>query len=95
MYNRDKYLKKKYGISLKKYNSMLKAQKYRCAICGKHQRDENQALAVDHDHRSGMVRGILCCYCNSRILKYLGDDTVRAAGLVKYLSKWLKKLKKI
>ena len=94
MYNRDKYLKRKYGISLKKYNSMLRAQKYRCAICSKHQRDEKRNLCVDHNHKiSGAkaVRGLLCNYCNSRLLKYLGDDIVRAKGLVKYLSKWLKK----
>ena len=94
MYNRDKYLKYKYGISLKKYNSMLRAQRYCCAICGKYQHDEKRNLCVDHDHRSGMVRGLLCLYCNSRVLKYLGDNPVRARGLVRYLQKWLKKLKK-
>lgn len=93
-YNRDAYLKRKYGISLKKYNSMLRAQHYCCAICGKHQRDESRNFACDHDHRSGLVRGILCNYCNSRVLKYLGDDPIRAAGLVRYLQRWLKKLKK-
>lgn len=95
-YNRDKYLRRKYGISLKKYNSMLKTQKYRCGICGKHQRDEKKALAVDHDHKmtgAKAVRGLLCNYCNSRILKYLGDDKKRAQGLVKYLQCWLRKSK--
>lgn len=93
-YNRDRYLKRKYGISLKKYNSMLRAQKHCCAICGKHQCDEKRNFCVDHCHRTGMVRGLLCLYCNSRVLKYLGDDPVRAAGLVRYLQRWLKKLKK-
>lgn len=94
MYDRNKYLKRKYGISLKKYNSMLKAQKYCCAICGKHQREEKRNFCVDHDHKmSGakVIRGLLCLYCNSRILKYLGDDRNRARGLVRYLQKWLRK----
>lgn len=96
-YNRDTYLKRKYGISLKQYNRMLHTQKYCCAICGKHQRDEKRNFAVDHSHKmvgAKSVRGLLCNFCNSRVLKYLGDDPIRAAGLVKYLSKWLKKLKK-
>ena len=97
-YNRNKYLQKKYGISLKQYNTMLRKQKYRCAICGKHQRDEKRNFCVDHNHKiqgAKAVRGLLCNYCNSRLLKYLGDDPVRAAGLVSYLQKWLEGTKSI
>lgn len=73
---------------------MLRAQKYRCEICGKHQDDEGRNFCVDHNHKiSGAkaVRGLLCLYCNSRILKYLGDNPVRAQGLVKYLIKYFPK----
>lgn len=94
-YNRDKYLKKKYGISLKQYKRMLKQQGYKCAICGKHQKDESRNFAVDHCHKTKIVRGILCNYCNSRLLKYLGDDLIRAKGLMEYLKKWLKKVSKL
>jgi len=87
-YNRDAYLKRKYGISLRKYNSMLRKQGNCCEICGKHQKDEKRNFAVDHNHRSGKVRGILCNYCNSKVLKYLGDDPVRAIGLANYLYKY-------
>lgn len=93
-YNRNRYLQKKYGISLKQYNSMLKRQKCRCAICGKHQDDAIRNFSVDHCHRTGIVRGLLCIYCNSRILKYLGDDIPRAKGLIKYLQKWIKVVEK-
>ena len=93
MYNRDRYLKKKYGISLKQYNKMLKAQKYRCAICGKHQDDEVRNFAVDHSHRTGQIRGLLCNYDNSRLMKYLRDNRKRAKGLVMYLQHWLKNTK--
>lgn len=89
-YNRDRYLRKKYGISLRNYNAMMRRQKGCCEICGKHQRDENRALAVDHNHKTKQVRGLLCCYCNSRVLKYLGDDDVRARGLAKYLMKYFR-----
>lgn len=94
-YNRDKYLKKKYGISLKQYNYMLKRQGYKCAICGKYQKDERRNFAVDHCHRTEIVRGILCNYCNSRLLKYLGDDIPRAKGLVRYLKRWILKVSKL
>jgi DNA-directed RNA polymerase subunit RPC12/RpoP len=94
-YNRNKYLKKKYGISLKQYKGMLKRQGYKCAICGKHQKDEKRNFAVDHCHKTKLIRGILCNYCNSRLLKYLGDDLIRAKGLMEYLKKWLKKVSKL
>lgn len=93
-YNRDNYLKKKYGISLKQYSHMLKQQRYKCAICGKSQKNEKRNFAVDHCHKTGIVRGILCNYCNSRLLKYLGDDLVRAKGLMEYLKRWIKKVSK-
>ena len=94
-YNRDKYLKKKYGISVYQYNKLLKQQKRCCAICGKNQKGERRNFAVDHCHKTGIVRGILCNYCNSRLLKYLGDDIPRAKGLVRYLKKWILKVSKL
>ena len=90
-YDRDKYLRRKYGISLRNYNGMMRRQKNRCEICGKHQRDEKRAFAVDHNHKlkgSKSVRGLLCNYCNSRVLKYLGDEDKRAIGLANYLLKY-------
>ena len=94
-YNRDKYLKKKYGISLRQYNGMLKRQKGKCAICGKRQRDAPRNFSVDHDHRTGLIRGLLCIYCNSKLLKHLGDDIPRAKGLVRYLQCWIKRVSKL
>lgn len=95
-YNRNRYLQKKYGISLKQYNAMLRKQKYRCAICGKHQDDEVRNFAVDHVHNeAGFIRGLLCLYCNSRLMKFLRDNRKRARGLIKYLEKWLKQEKEI
>ena len=87
-YNRDKYLQCTYGITLKEYKALLKAQRYKCAICSKKQKDCKQHLDVDHSHKTGKVRGLLCRYCNSRLLKYLRDDKKRAKGLVKYLNKY-------
>jgi hypothetical protein len=47
---KDKYLQKKYGITLAKYNEMLEEQAGVCAICGWKPTEGKRALAVDHDH---------------------------------------------
>ena len=50
-----------YGISPERYREMLEEQGNRCAICG----GENKRLmAIDHDHKTGKVRGLLCDTCN-------------------------------
>jgi len=56
---------KKYGLTLHDYYSLLKKQNMCCAICGKHQKDFNRLLSVDHDHKTGEIRGLLCSNCNS------------------------------
>ncbi len=60
---KDRYLRRKYGITLKQYYRMLKAQDYKCAIC-RRPFDEKRKANVDHNHKTGKVRGILCYRCN-------------------------------
>lgn len=55
---------KKFGITINQYNTMLELQGGGCAICGKSAADNGKALAVDHNHSTGLVRGILCSRCN-------------------------------
>ncbi len=59
---------KKYGLSLEQYRAMRK-KKAGCWICGKTTRKDGKPLRlnIDHDHKDGRVRGILCFQCN----KYL------------------------
>ncbi len=80
---RDRRLRKTYGISLADYNRMLKAQGGGCYICGR--KPKNRALDVDHSHRTGKVRGILCHRCN-RGLTWFSDDPVLFRKAAKYLS---------
>ncbi len=58
-------LRRSYGITLEQYQSMEKQQNHGCAICGKP--PEKRALAVDHCHATGKVRGLLCAKHNTGI----------------------------
>lgn len=61
-------LKRKYGINLEKYNQLLKKQNNCCAICDKHKDEFKINLAVDHNHITGEIRGLLCSYCNRYVI---------------------------
>lgn len=61
---REGHLLRKYGIRLRDFETLIFAQMGLCAICG---RNERQRLHVDHDHRTGVVRGLLCGKCNKAI----------------------------
>ncbi|KKL16712.1 hypothetical protein LCGC14_2492820 [marine sediment metagenome] len=73
-------LKRLYGISLDEYNAMLEAQDGRCVICRR--LPGKKRLSVDHNHETGLVRGLLCNRCNLG-LGTLGDDheTLTAAEI--------------
>lgn len=86
--NEDRYrdwrYRRAYGISLEQYNEMLEAQDGRCAVCA--EPPSIQRLHVDHDHRTGRVRGLLCMPCN-RAIGNLKDDPERVKRLLEYLVK--------
>lgn len=75
-------LKRKYGITYEEYEEMLAQQDGKCAICG--QVDEWFALAVDHCHEKGHVRGLLCSQCN-RGLGLLKDSPELLERALEYL----------
>ena len=66
--SREKYLLRTYGISLSQYNKILKNQKDCCGVCGKHKSEETRNLAVDHNHMTREIRGILCFKCNHFVI---------------------------
>lgn len=73
---------RKYGITEDEYQSLFNKQGGVCAICGGVPDTRWKMLAVDHDHQTGKVRGLLCMVCNTMLgrlenrlevtLKYLG-----------------------
>ena len=83
---RNNRLKNKYAITLKEYNQLFKAQNGLCAGCYRHQSQFKYALAVDHDHLTDRVRGLLCGPCNTTLGNVLDNpDTLRR--LASYLDK--------
>lgn len=58
----------KYGLVPEQYYQLLRYQDYRCAICRTHKNRFKKRLAVDHDHVTGKVRGLLCYYCNRYVV---------------------------
>jgi len=58
-------LKLKFGITIDNYEEMLRDQHGRCAIC--RCLPKNKRLAVDHCHKTGAIRGLLCASCNQML----------------------------
>lgn len=80
---RAAWLRRRYGITIEEYDALLEAQGGVCAACGGV--DQNgRRLAVDHDHATGAVRGLLCDFCN-RAVGLVRDDAALAEQLASYL----------
>jgi len=81
--NRKRFLLQLYGITVEQYDDILKSQNGGCKICGK-QCKSGRKLAVDHDHKTKKVRGILCMNCNKGIGHFL-DDPILLKKALTYL----------
>jgi hypothetical protein len=81
---RDLFLQKNYGISLEEYRTLVEKQKGLCLICQK--APEDKALAVDHCHATGRVRGLLCIPCNVGLGNFK-DDPKLLQKAAEYLEK--------
>jgi recombination endonuclease VII len=82
---RDLYLRRTYGMTLADYYVLLDYQDGKCFMCGKEPRP-GENLTVDHDHISRRVRGLLCTYCNRRVIGRHRDWQVlqRAADYLRH-----------
>ena len=77
-------LKNQYGITEAEYIDILARQNGLCAICGTSESDSPKRFAVDHNHDTGEVRGVLCSSCNLG-LGNLGDSPDRLLSAFRYL----------
>lgn len=72
-------INKLYGITENKFYEMLSKQEYKCAICEKYI-DGLAGTHIDHCHKTGSVRGLLCSRCNQAIgLLDEDEKTIKAA----------------
>ncbi len=92
--NKNKYknraLKSAFGIDLNEYNKMLNEQNGVCAICGQTETKISKgnlvSLAVDHDHATGKIRGLLCFNCNLAMGKF-HDNVEMMKKAIEYILK--------
>lgn len=84
---------RRYGLTRETYNALLASQGGGCAICGATEsRDSDprtgkrRSLHIDHCHRTGRVRGLLCASCNLGLGKF-SDDTERMRRAIEYLER--------
>lgn len=75
-------IKRKYGLSKEDYEKMVMDHDNKCKICGSGPKGK-RPLAIDHNHLTGKVRGLLCYRCNQAI--FILDDKEHLAKAIEYL----------
>ena len=81
----NKHRMNKYGITEEQYNDILLSQNSLCGICNK---PSDKTLHVDHNHKTGKIRGLLCSGCNTGI-GFFNEDIDSLTNAVKYLKSFL------
>jgi hypothetical protein len=79
---KDRIMKKKYGIGVDQFTQMKLEQSNQCLICAM----ENK-LVIDHCHKTGLVRGLLCETCNI-LLGHAKDDQHILNSAIQYLARF-------
>jgi hypothetical protein len=86
--SKEHHLKSRYGLTIEQLDLLFEQQGGRCAICFTFEpggRYDN--LHIDHDHNTGVVRGLLCASCNLGI-GYLKDSTSVLKSATSYLERF-------
>jgi hypothetical protein len=91
-------LQRVFNITIEQYDDLLVAQNYMCAICKQPERvtykkevaegeyvNTPRRLAVDHEHETGIIRGLLCFDCNKRLHSKNGEGLSWIKQAAKYL----------
>jgi hypothetical protein len=92
IYQKEASLKYKFNITLADYNKLLKNQNNTCAICNKKETRKDyrtnitRSLSIDHNHKTGKIRGLLCSKCNNAIGLF-NDNVTILNKAINYLKK--------
>ena len=82
--DREKHYLKNYNLTTLEINAMLENQEYLCAICRRTQTSkrhgEKTPLSVDHCHKTGKIRGLLCSPCNTALGLFRDDPAILGAA---------------
>lgn len=73
------------GLRADDYDRLLASQNGACAVCLAPAIEFSKRLAIDHDHQTGIIRGLLCIRCNVA-LGYVKDNTTILHRLIEYLT---------
>ncbi len=86
---REYKLKRVYGLTVSEYDVIFKNQNSKCAICGEELKIKNnrRKFVIDHSHKTGKVRGLLCFPCNTS-LAFLKENKQSFLNAIKYLEKY-------
>lgn len=79
---RKRGLKRHFNMTIDEYDQLADLQQNLCALCSQPQKGKR--LAVDHDHGTGHIRGLLCDSCNTGLGKFK-DDPMLLLRAVDYL----------
>jgi hypothetical protein len=81
-WNRARWLRAKYGITPQQWDALYDEQSGHCAVCEREL--ANTEVKVDHDHKTGALRGLLCHHCNVG-LGHFQDDPALLRRALAYL----------
>lgn len=84
-YHQKYSLKRRYNLEKHEYDFRIALQLNGCAIC-KQPFSEERRIAVDHDHRTNVVRDLLCYRCNN-VLGLVNDDELLLFDMMDYLKR--------
>jgi hypothetical protein len=87
---RSAYIKNKHGITVDEYEERVRQQGGLCGICGESIEIDSHKTHLDHCHKTGNKRAMLCNNCN-RALGYFKDDVFNLKRAVEYLDYYNKK----
>ena len=85
-YGRKSTIRRRYSVEIEKVEALLREQQEKCAICGVPQNKLDRRLAIDHNHKTGKIRGLLCSNCNNGLGRFKDNkDFLKQA--INYLEK--------
>ena len=89
-YHKIRNLRRRYKMSIEQYEKLLRKQNGGCAICDINPQPPYRGLHVDHCHKENKIRGLLCSYCNRKIIGAI--EKIGLNKIAKYLGYEISKI---